>query len=124
MKEGEEVLHHYYFKIYKNAFLNRKAFLLPLFEDYFLYLRYSIVIYFIMGTVKEYSNGEVTIVWEPELCVHSGICTKGLSAVFKPNVKPWINANGATSDEIVNQVKQCPSGALSFYFNKKNKEDE
>ena len=71
-----------------------------------------------MESVKEYSNGEVTIVWKSELCIHSGICARGLSEVFKPKEKPWINAQGATTEEIVNQVKKCPSGALSFYYNK------
>ena len=77
-----------------------------------------------METTKEYSNGEVTIVWKNELCKHSGICARGLSGVFKPKEKPWINPEGATSEEIVNQVNQCPSGALSFYYNEKKKQDE
>lgn len=69
---------------------------------------------------KEYSNGEVTIVWKPELCIHSAICAKGLPQVFQPRDKPWIKQNGATSDEIMNQVNKCPSGALSFYKNNQN----
>jgi uncharacterized Fe-S cluster protein YjdI len=77
-----------------------------------------------METTKEYTNGEVTIVWKPELCIHSGICARGLPTVFKPREKPWVAPEGATSDEMVNQVKQCPSGALSFYYNKKEKKDE
>jgi uncharacterized Fe-S cluster protein YjdI len=77
-----------------------------------------------MKTSSEYSNGEVTIVWKPELCIHSGICARGLSNVFKPKEKPWIDPNGATTEEMVNQVKQCPSGALSFYYNKKEKDDD
>ncbi|HLF53333.1 (4Fe-4S)-binding protein [Flavobacterium sp.] len=77
-----------------------------------------------METTKEYSNGEVTIVWKAELCIHSAICAKGLPNVFKPKEKPWVNANGASSEEMINQVKKCPSGALSFYYNKKEKKDE
>lgn len=26
----------------------------------------------------EYSNGEMTIIWQPELCKHAGICVKML----------------------------------------------
>jgi len=66
---------------------------------------------------KEYSNGEVTIVWQPDKCIHSGICVKGLPNVFKPKEKPWINPDAASTDELVNQVKQCPSGALSYFMN-------
>ena len=65
---------------------------------------------------KKYSNGEVTIHWKPSLCIHSGICARGLPSVFQPKDKPWIKIDGATSDEIVNQVGKCPSGALSVTF--------
>lgn len=70
---------------------------------------------------KEYTNGEVTIVWKPGMCIHSEKCVKGLPAVFDPNAKPWINVEGADTEALVNQVKQCPSGALSFYMNGEDK---
>jgi uncharacterized Fe-S cluster protein YjdI/CDGSH-type Zn-finger protein len=71
-------------------------------------------------TKKEYSNGEVTIVWKPSVCIHSTLCWKGedgLKAVFNPSERPWIKPEGATTDKIINQVKKCPSGALSYYMN-------
>ena len=70
---------------------------------------------------KKYSNGEVTVVWKPAACIHSTICWKGLNSlpeVFDPRVKPWIKPEGAASERIVSQVKKCPSGALSYYYNK------
>ncbi len=70
-----------------------------------------------MGKIKEYSNGETTVVWETEKCIHSAICAKGLSEVFKPRERPWIKIDAASTDAIVNQVKQCPSGALRYYMN-------
>lgn len=66
---------------------------------------------------KEYSNGEVTITWEPHKCIHAANCVKGLPGVFDTGKKPWINAEGAPTDQIVNQVKACPSGALGYYMN-------
>lgn len=66
---------------------------------------------------KEYSNGEVTIVWKPELCTHSANCARGLPEVFKPREKPWIHPYNAATDRIIEQVKRCPSGALSTYLN-------
>jgi uncharacterized Fe-S cluster protein YjdI len=78
-----------------------------------------------MSKSKEYSNGEVTIVWKPDVCIHSGICVKGLGEVFKPKEKPWIKIDAATSEALVKQVKACPSGALSYYMNgEENKEAE
>ncbi len=63
---------------------------------------------------REYQKGNVTVTWNPNICTHSGICARGLPNVFKPKEKPWIQTEGATEDEIVNQVKQCPSGALGY----------
>ncbi|GGG41549.1 (4Fe-4S)-binding protein [Bizionia arctica] len=70
-----------------------------------------------MGKTKNYTNEEVTIVWEPEKCIHSGICVRGLGNVFKPKEKPWIKIEAASTDELIRQVKACPSGALSFFMN-------
>ncbi len=66
---------------------------------------------------KEYSNGEVTITWEPHKCIHAANCVNGLPGVFDVNKKPWINAQGATTDQIVDQIKKCPSGALGYFMN-------
>ena len=70
-----------------------------------------------MSKSREYSNGQVTIVWKPEICTHSGICARGLPKVFQPREKPWVKIDQATTDELVSQVKKCPSGALSYYMN-------
>jgi uncharacterized Fe-S cluster protein YjdI len=67
----------------------------------------------------KYSNGEITVLWKPGICIHSGICWKGLNEVFNPRQKPWINMQGANTDRIKEQVKKCPSGALSYHDNDK-----
>jgi uncharacterized Fe-S cluster protein YjdI len=68
-------------------------------------------------TQKKYSNGEITVIWKPGLCQHSTNCWKGLINVFDPRKKPWINMDGANSERIIEQVKKCPSGALSYLAN-------
>ena len=70
--------------------------------------------------IKEYSNGEITVVWNPDVCIHSAKCVQNLGKVFNPKARPWINMDAGTSDEIISAVKLCPSGALSI----KNAEDE
>ena len=67
-------------------------------------------------TIK-YTNGEVTVVWKPKICQHSTICWKGLIQVFDPRERPWIKMDGATTERIIEQVKKCPSGALSYFMN-------
>ena len=64
--------------------------------------------------IKRYSNGEITVVWQPSLCVHSAICARGLPKVFDPRRRPWVILEGFDSETIVNQVERCPSGALSI----------
>ena len=63
---------------------------------------------------KQYSNGEVTVVWKPDLCRHTGICARGLPMVFDPRRVPWVVLDSADSTTISAQVDRCPSGALSW----------
>lgn len=62
----------------------------------------------------DYSNGETTVVWKPELCSHAGISAKGLAEVFDPRRKPWIDMSKADTQQNIDQVDKCPSGALSI----------
>lgn len=66
---------------------------------------------------KKYSNGDVTVVWKPDACIHSTLCWKGLTQVFNPKKRPWIDAEGADSESIIAQVEKCPSGALTWFRN-------
>ncbi len=64
--------------------------------------------------IERYSNGEITVTYDPDICIHAGRCVKGLPGVFDAKRKPWIDPNGATADEIELQVSKCPSRALGF----------
>lgn len=69
---------------------------------------------------KKYTNGEITIVWKPAFCIHSTVCWKeatGLPGVFNPRERPWIKPQGSDTNAIIEQVKKCPSGALSYHNN-------
>ena len=70
-----------------------------------------------MQKTFKYSNNDITVVWKPEICQHSTICWKELIQVFNPKERPWIKMDGATSERIIEQVKKCPSGALSYFMN-------
>lgn len=61
-----------------------------------------------------YTNGEITVLWQPDICIHSAICFKGLAEVFDPRRKPWIDMSKADTERIIAQVKNCPSGAISI----------
>lgn len=72
----------------------------------------------------KYTNNDITIVWKPNVCIHSTLCWKGLIEVFNPREKPWIKMNGATTERIIDQVRKCPSGALSYFLNENTGKDE
>jgi uncharacterized Fe-S cluster protein YjdI len=65
----------------------------------------------------KYSNGEVTVQWKPEICVHSAICIKGLPGVFNSGRQPWIDMSQSDTTTIIEQVRKCPSGAISYVMN-------
>lgn len=72
-----------------------------------------------MGKHK-YSNENITVGWDSQTCIHSGVCVKNLSSVFDLDKKPWVNVDGDTAENIVKLIDTCPSGALSY----KLQEDE
>ena len=59
-------------------------------------------------------HGEITVLWKPELCIHAGVCVKMLPQVYKPKERPWCNPENASVEELINQIKKCPSGALGY----------
>ncbi len=73
---------------------------------------------------KHYTNGEITIAWKPNQCIHSKICWTGLLEVFDPRKRPWITMEGTTSERIIEQVEKCPSGALSYFRNEDKVENK
>ena len=66
---------------------------------------------------KKYTNGEITVVWKPHLCVHATTCFTELPKVFIPYERPWIKMSGATTEEIMDTVARCPTQAISYYWN-------
>lgn len=64
--------------------------------------------------IFRYESGDVTIVWEPELCEHAGVCVKMLPEVYKPKERPWIRCGVATREQLIEQIDACPSGALKY----------
>lgn len=61
-----------------------------------------------------YSNKDLTVTYEPRLCIHAERCAKELSDVFRTSVIPWVELDGAETERIINQIKRCPSKALKY----------
>ncbi len=69
---------------------------------------------------NEFANSEITVTFTPRKCIHAEKCAKGLSSVFRMTVIPWINLEGSNTQEIIAQIRKCPSGALNFCRNDHN----
>jgi len=62
--------------------------------------------------VQRYTEGDLTVTFDPRVCTHSGNCVRGLFTVFDVSKRPWVDLKGADAERIVAQVRACPSGAL------------
>ena len=67
-----------------------------------------------------FSNEDITVTYEPKVCIHAEKCARELSDVFRTTVIPWIDLDGSETTRIIKQIKRCPSGALQYCLNKKN----
>jgi uncharacterized Fe-S cluster protein YjdI len=76
------------------------------------------------GLKKKYTKENLTVIWQPDLCIHSRECFKGLPEVFNPANRPWVNMDAEPVDRIMSQVDKCPSGALSYEMNPEETETD
>lgn len=64
---------------------------------------------------KEYSNGEIAIIWQPKnIYPMPQNVLKKLPKVYHPRELPWITPEHANTEELIAQINCCPSGALTF----------
>ena len=64
--------------------------------------------------MQEYGSDKLVVRYDPAICIHAGECVRGLPSVFNLSKKPWIDVNGASAAAVIEQVKRCPSGALTY----------
>jgi CDGSH-type Zn-finger protein/uncharacterized Fe-S cluster protein YjdI len=63
---------------------------------------------------RKYSGDAVDIRYSLKRCIHAKECVTRLSSVFDLEKRPWIDANGASGDEVAQVLQLCPSGALHY----------
>ena len=73
---------------------------------------------------KNYIGKTITIHDNRGICAHAGHCTNNLASVFKLNEEPWIDPDGAAVDKIIDTIRECPSGALSYSIDEVEHRDQ
>jgi CDGSH-type Zn-finger protein len=63
---------------------------------------------------KDFVGKKIIVHDNRRICSHAAECVNTLPSVFKLNSKPWIEPDAAEVNEIVDTVRKCPSGALSY----------
>jgi CDGSH-type Zn-finger protein/truncated hemoglobin YjbI len=61
-----------------------------------------------------YEGQELTVYDNRGICQHSGLCTDRLATAFRASQEPFVAPSGGRMDEIIRAVRDCPSGALSY----------
>ena len=63
--------------------------------------------------LDEYRGKNLTVRDNRGVCSHAGHCTRGQPHVWR-SIEPWIDPDGADKDAIIDTIRKCPSGALSY----------
>lgn len=67
-----------------------------------------------MKRVQTYVAPGITVTFDPNVCIHSGVCLRTLPAVFDVRRRKWVDVEAANADEIAAAIDRCPSGALGY----------
>ncbi|HET8714054.1 MAG TPA: (4Fe-4S)-binding protein [Gemmatimonadales bacterium] len=68
--------------------------------------------------LQTYETPDITVTFDPNVCIHSGICVRGLGLVFDIKRKRWIRPELAPATDVAAQIDRCPSGALQYQWKK------
>src|SRR5918912_910463 len=63
---------------------------------------------------KDYAGKKIIVHDNRRICSHAAECVNNLPSVFRLNARPWIDPDDANVEEIIDTIRKCPSGALSY----------
>lgn len=68
--------------------------------------------------LQSYKTPDITVSFDPNVCIHSGVCVRGLPLVFDVRRRRWIQPEQASAEDVAAQVRRCPSGALQYVLHR------
>jgi uncharacterized Fe-S cluster protein YjdI len=66
--------------------------------------------------LQVYETDQVRVTFDPNVCIHSGVCLRTLPAVFDVRRHRWVQPEHASPDAVLTAVAKCPSGALQSHL--------
>lgn len=67
-----------------------------------------------MKRLQTYEAPGITVTFDPNVCIHSGVCLRTLPMVFDVRRRRWIAPEAASPEQVAAAVRKCPSGALQY----------
>ena len=64
-----------------------------------------------------YAGQQLTIHDNRAACAHVGFCTDQLANCFRHKQDPWIHPDAEDVEKVIEVIRKCPSGALSYSIN-------
>lgn len=64
--------------------------------------------------VTKYPGKRISVDWDGRLCIHIGECGYSEGDLFVGGRDPWCKPDLTSVDDVVDVVKRCPSGAITF----------
>lgn len=64
--------------------------------------------------ITKYPGEKISVKWDRRLCIHIGECGYSEGDLFVGGRDPWCKPDLTTVDNVVDVVKRCPTGAITF----------
>ena len=61
-----------------------------------------------------YPGKAIEVTWDGRLCIHVGECGYSEGDLFIGGRDPWCKPDLVSTDDVVDVIKRCPTGALTF----------
>lgn len=65
----------------------------------------------------KYAGEKINVEWDGRLCIHIAECGYSEGDLFVGGRDPWCKPDLTTVDDVVDVVKRCPTGAITFESN-------
>lgn len=64
--------------------------------------------------ITTYPGNKINVTWDSRLCIHIGECGNSAGELFVGGRDPWCQPDLVDTDNTIDVVQRCPSGALAY----------